>query len=377
MPMKLTVLPSTAPTALRIVGPSAVLPSGTVGTAYASGLTVNTVGSSSPITFSATGLPPGLALSASTGGFSGTPTSIGTTGNLAAILVSDTALLATIPSAFLQNPGILRMTVTTPTPGGGVSNEGQFLIYGSQPQVTAVVNSGSFLQGTTSPGEIITLFGLGLGPSTLALFDPSVPAPQIPTSLPVSTPNTSVTVNGTSAPILYTSASQVSAIVPYSVTGTTADVVVSYAGLASQPVTISLAATNPGLFTVDASGRGQGAILNYNAATSDYTMNGSANAAVRGQTIVLYATGVGATTSSAADTLIPATPAVTPTAAPTVTIGGQAASVVGAVSPVGSVPGLLQLNVTVPANAPTGANVPVVVTIGGVDSQPGVTMAIR
>ncbi len=305
------------------------------------------------------------------------PTSIGTTGNLAAILVSDTALLATLPSAFLQNPGILRMTVTTPTPGGGVSNEGQFLIYGSQPQVTAVVNSGSFLQGTTSPGEIITLFGLGLGPSTLALFDPSVPAPQIPTSLPVSTPNTSVTVNGTPAPILYTSASQVSAIVPYSVSGTTADVVVSYAGLASQPVTISLAATNPGLFTVDASGRGQGAILNYNAATSDYTMNGSANAAVRGQTIVLYATGVGATTSSAADTLIPATPAVTPTAAPTVTIGGQAASVVGAVSPVGSVPGLLQLNVTVPANAPTGANVPVVVTIGGVDSQPGVTMAIR
>jgi uncharacterized protein (TIGR03437 family) len=296
MPVKLTVLPSGAPPALpRIVGPTAPLPSGVVGTAYPSTIGVNVAGGGGTNTFSATTLAPGLALNASTGVFSGTPTSIGTTGTVAASLVSDAALLATIPAAFLANPGILRLTVTTPTPGGGVSNEGQLLVFGSQPQITAVVSSGSFLQGTVSPGEIITLFGLGLGPATLALFDPSVPAPQIPAALPAATPNTSVTINGTPAPILYTSASQVSVIVPYSVTGTTADVVVSYAGVASQPVTVSLAGTNPALFTVDASGKGQGAILNYNATAGDYTMNAGANAAVRGQTVVLYATGMGAT----------------------------------------------------------------------------------
>jgi len=377
MPMKLTVLPTSPPATPRIAGPSAPLPAGVLGTAYSSTITVDVVGGGGSNSFTATGLPPGITLNATTGAFAGTPTSIGTTGTLAATLVSDSALLTTIPAAFLANPGILRIAVTTPTPGGGISNEGQFLVYGSQPQVTAVVNSGSFLQGTISPGEIITLFGLGLGPATLALFDPSVPAPQIPTALPSATPNTTVSINGTTAPVLYTSATQVSAIVPYGVTGATADIVVSYAGVSSQPVTVSLAATNPALFTVDASGRGQGAILNYSTANGDYSMNAGANAAVRGQTIVLYATGIGATSSAAADTLIPASPPVTPTAAPTVTIGGQAASVISAASPVGSVPGLLQLNVTVPANAPTGAAVPVVVTIGGVDSQPGVTMAIR
>jgi len=378
MPVKLTILPSgPAPTAPRILGPSVPLPAGVLGTAYPATITINVSGGGSPATFTSTGLPAGLTLAATTGTFSGTPTSVGTTGALAVSLVSDSALLATVPATFLATPGILRMTVTTPTPGGGVSNEGQFLVFGSQPQITAVVNSASFQQGTVSPGEIITIFGLGLGPAALTLFDPNVPSPQIPTALPSATPNTTITVNGTAAPILYTSANQVSAIVPYGISGATANVVISYAGAASQPVTLALAATNPAVYTVDASGRGQGAVLNFNTTTNDSTMNSSANAAVRGQTVVLYATGIGATSSASANTLIPAAPAVTPTAAPTVTIGGQAASVLGAVSPVGSVPGLLQLNVTVPANAPTGAAVPMVVSIGGIDSQPGVTMAIR
>ena len=378
MPVKMTILPAgPGPVAPRILGPSAPLPAGVVGTAYPSTITISVSGGGGTNTFTSTGLPPGLTLAATTGTISGTPTSVGTTGALALNLVSDSALLATVPATFLAVPGILRLTVTTPTPGGGVSNEGQFLVFGSQPQITAVVNSASFRQGTVSPGEIITIFGLGLGPAALTLFDPSAPSPQIPTALPSATPNTAITVNSTAAPILYTSANQVSAIVPYGLSGATADVVISYAGVASQPVTLNLAATNPAVYTFDASGRGQGAVLNFNANTNDYTTNSSANAAVRGQTVVLYVTGIGATSSASANTLIPATPPVTPIATPTVTIGAQAASVLGAASPVGSVPGLLQLNITVPANAPTGAAVPIVVSIGGIDSQLGVTMAIR
>jgi uncharacterized protein (TIGR03437 family) len=169
----------------------------------------------------------------------------------------------------------------------------------------------------------------------------------------------------------------VSVVVPYAVTGPSADVVLSYSGLASQPFTVALAPTAPGIYTTDASGRGQGAILNFNASTGDYTLNSSATPAARGQVVVLYVSGMGATTSSVANTLIPTTPAVTPVAPVTVTIGGQSASIAGAASPPGSVPGLLQINVTVPSNAPVGTNVPVLVSIGGVDSQSGVTMAIR
>lgn len=377
MPVKLTILPMALPGTPRITGPTVPLPAGIVGTAYTPGIAVSVVGGSGTNTFSVTGMPPGVLLDSTTGFFSGTPTTIGATGNLASTLVSTGALLTTVPNTYLANPGILRMTVTTPTPGGGISNEGQLLIYGSQPLITAVFNSASFTQGVVSQGEIITIFGLGLGPATLSLFDPTVPAPQIPYTLPTATPNTSVTVNGSPAPLLYTSSTQLSAIVPYGISGATADVAVSYAGVTSQPVTVTLAPTNPGVFTVDASGRGQGAILNYNATAGDYTMNSSANAAVRGSVVVMYVTGMGATTSNSDNTLIPATPAVTPAAMPSVMIGGQAASVLGAVSPVGSVPGLLQLNVTVPANAPTGNGVPVIVSIGGIDSQAGVTMSVK
>jgi len=82
-------------------------------------------------------------------------------------------------------------------------------------------------------------------------------------------------------------------------------------------------------------------------------------------------------TSAVANTLIPASPAITPIAPVSVTIGGEAATVNSAQAPPGSVPGVLQINLVVPATAPTGAAIPVVVNIGGVDSQANVTMAVK
>ncbi len=377
MPVKLVILPPGVSATPRIAGPSSLLAAGTVNAAYPSGIQAVASGGSGVFTWSATGLPPGLVINSSTGAITGTPTTAGLNGALTARVVGETAMLATVPASALTTPGYLRMAITTPSPGGGVSNEAQFQVFGPQPQIGAVVDSASFLQGTVSPGQIITIFGSGLGPATLTLFNPSVPAPQIPNTLPSAAPSTSVTVNGTPAPVLYTSANQVSVVVPYTVSGPTADLILTFNGLASQPVTLALAPTSPGIYTTDASGRGQGAILNYNTSTNDYSLNSGSTAATRGQTVILYVSGAGVTTSPVANTLIPASPAVTPTAPITVTIGGQAATVAGAAAPPGSVPGLLQVNVTVPSNAPVGPMVQVVVNIGGIDSQPGVTMAIR
>ena len=106
-------------------------------------------------------------------------------------------------------------------------------------------------------------------------------------------------------------------------------------------------------------------------------MNSGANAALRGSIVVIYMTGTGATTSTDYTHLIPATPAVTPLAMPTVTIGGQDATVQAAQAPPGSVPGLLQINVTVPATVTASIASPVVVTVGGVSSQTGLTMAVK
>ena len=88
-------------------------------------------------------------------------------------------------------------------------------------------------------------------------------------------------------------------------------------------------------------------------------------------------TGAGATTLNIDNQLIPPSPAVTPILTPTVTIGGQGAIVLAAQAPPGSVPGLIQLNVTVPSTLTPGPAYPVIVTAGGVSSQADLTMAVK
>jgi trimeric autotransporter adhesin len=63
----------------------------------------------------------------------------------------------------------------------------------------------------------------------------------------------------------------------------TANVVVVYQGNASAPFQVAVAPVKPGIFTDDSSGSGQGAILN-----QDYSRNGPANPAQRGQYVFIY-----------------------------------------------------------------------------------------
>ncbi|HTS76020.1 MAG TPA: putative Ig domain-containing protein [Bryobacteraceae bacterium] len=372
-PITMTIAPSGA-TALSITSAAAPLPPGVVGSAYGPVTLTATGGTGGPYTWSATNLPAGMTLS-SAGALAGSPTTDGSNGALAASIVSSESLLATVPATDLAQAGLMRMEVQTPPPGGGTSNEAQFAIYGPEPQITAVVNSASYAQGTLAPGDIIAIFGLGLGPSTLTVFDPT--AATIATSLPATGSATSVTINGTAAPILYTSATALSVIVPYTTAGASAQVVVTYGGLSSQAFTVAVASADPGIYSMASSGQGQGAILNFDPATGNYTVNSNAQPAAAGSEVILYITGAGATSSTVDNQLIPASPAVTPTQTPSVSIGGQGATLLGAQAPIGSIPGLMQVNVTVPSGLKASPAVPVIVTIGGVQSQTGLTMAVK
>jgi uncharacterized protein (TIGR03437 family) len=349
---------------------------GIMGAAYGPYILGAAGGTGGPYVWSATNLPPGLVLSPA-GILSGTPITDGGAGPLVVTPVSTTALLATIPISDLGASGILRVAVTTPAPGGGVSNEAQFQIYGPEPQISAVVSSASYLQGTLAPGDVIAIFGLGLGPAALTIFDPS--APPIPTALPTLAPSTSVTINGTPVPLIYTSGTVVGAVVPYTLAGASAQVVVTYGGLTSLPFTVSVVASDPGIYSIASSGQGEGAILDFNATTGDFSVNSVANAAPRGSIVVMYITGAGATTSIVDNLLIPFPPAaaVTPLAMPTVTIGGQSATVLAAQAPPGSIPGLIQLNVVVPMTVAAGPALPIVVTVGAIPSPAGLTMAVK
>jgi uncharacterized protein (TIGR03437 family) len=240
------------------------------------------------------------------------------------------------------------------------------------PTITRVTNAASYASGNIAPGEIITLFGTDMGPATLAGL-------ALDTSGKVATTlaGVQVTVKGYPAPLVYVSNTQTAAVVPYEVAQfTTADVLVKYLGQSSNGIVTNVTTTAPGLFSANASGTGPGAILNQNG-----SVNGPGNPANRGDTIVVYLTGEGQTSPAGVTgkvTTVSATPPLTP--APllpvSILIGGQPANFSFAGEAPGFVSGVMQLNVTVPLTAGSGAQ-SIVVSIGGNASQSGVTVTLQ
>lgn len=235
-----------------------------------------------------------------------------------------------------------------------------------------VVNAASFARGPVAPGLIVTIFGTSMGPAEPALLQLTPDQSAITTELA----GTRVLFDDTPAPVIYTSASQVSAIVPYSAAGKTATrMTVEYNGVKSNAVQLQVAAASPAIFTLDASGTGQGAILNQNG-----SVNSRTNPALRSrnEVIQIFATGEGETEPPGADgRLMPADALARPTLPVAVRIGNVDATVTYAGSAPGLAAGVLQVNARIPGNAPLGDAVPITLSVGGVESQSGVTLAIR
>jgi uncharacterized protein (TIGR03437 family) len=237
----------------------------------------------------------------------------------------------------------------------------------SPPAISAVANAASNLSGTIAPGEIVVLFGTGFGPAQLTsahagsdgLFDAQLAG-------------TSVQFNGISAPMIYTSSTQVAAIVPYEVTGANAQVTVTYQGQISAPITAGVAASAPALFTLDSTGQGQAAAVNQAG-----SINTSSVPAPVGSIISLYATGEGQTSPAGVDGKPATTPLPTPILPVNVTIGGVTVDNLQYVGGApGEVAGLLQINVQIPAGILAGSGVPVLIRVGSAGSQAGVTIAV-
>jgi len=213
------------------------------------------------------------------------------------------------------------------------------------PAITGIANAASYSTGAISPGQLVTVFGTNMGPAALST-DGS---------------GTRVTFDGTSAQVLYSSAGQLGVIAPLSLAGKSQTAIqVSYGNQSGTAVNKAVAPTAPGLFSLNAAGSGPGAIVNQAG-----TINSASAPAPKGSIVAIYLTGGGV--ANATGIL---------SAATTVTIGGQAATVAYAGNAPGAVQGLYQVNATIPANAASGP-VPVVVTIGGVASQTGVTVNVQ
>lgn len=238
-------------------------------------------------------------------------------------------------------------------------------------QLTAITNAASGLQGGVSPGEIVSLFGTNMGPAT------GVPLQLTPDGKSITTTLGGVQVlfDGTAAALTYASATQINAVVPYGVTGgVPTQVQVQYQSGSSNILSMPVQNAGPGIFTLDSSGTGPGAILN-----QDFTVNANANRAARGSVVAVYLTGGGATSPASADASI--TPGTLPlpllTQPVSVLIGNSVADVQYAGAAPGGIAGFTQINVTVPAGVTPGPAVPIVIGIGAWVSQPGVTLAIK
>ena len=206
-------------------------------------------------------------------------------------------------------------------------------------------------------------------PATLAYFSPDATG-KIATALA----GTTVPFDGVAAPLIYSQAGQVSAIVPFGLKSSTVttNVQVAYQGKSSPVLQVAVTDTTPGIFTADSSGAGQAAAIN-----QDNTFNSAANPAARGTVLVLFLTGHGQVTPAGVDGAIVAGTPPKPLAGVEVWVGHVPAQILYAGVAPQSTNGLMQLNIVVPPGAPTGGDVPILVGMGHYVTQPGVTVAIK
>ncbi|MBK7928527.1 MAG: hypothetical protein IPJ98_13865 [Bryobacterales bacterium] len=145
-----------------------------------------------------------------------------------------------------------------------------------------VTNGGSLRSGPVAPGEIISIFGFDLGPASGAGLQLG-PDGLVANSLA----GTQVFFDDVPAPLLYVSAGQVNAVVPYAVAGkATTQLRVNYQNRPTNTITLAVAPSSPGVF----------AITNQNG-----SVNASNNPAAPGSVLIVYGTGEGQTSPAGID----------------------------------------------------------------------------
>lgn len=187
-----------------------------------------------------------------------------------------------------SSPGILSLVRLSPNP-----NVQTF-------QLACVGNAASYDTTAIAGGEIVSLFGNGLGPA--AGTQPQV---DLHSGYPKQLDTVQVTFNGTPGPLLYVQDGQVNAIAPWSLqTASTVEICVVYNGAAtnclSHPVSV-----DAGVFTVDG--------YHVAAVNQDGSVNSASNPARVGSIVSIFATGTGPLSPPQADGAIVQPPLPTDT----------------------------------------------------------------
>jgi len=255
--------------------------------------------------------------------------------------------------------------------GSPVSVAITLVVGGAQPAVTitAVVNGGSFLTGFAA-ATWVSIFGTNLAPGVETWGAANFANGMLPTSLD----GVSVTIDNIPAYVEYVSPTQLNVLAPDDAATGNVQIQVTAAGQASNSFIAQKQQYAPAFFTFD-NGK-------YVAAEhADYSLLGApglisgvtTTPAQAGEVVLLYGTGFGPTSPATPTGQLVTTAVPLPANSITVTIGGVAASVQFAGL---TASGLYQLNVTVPSSLPSG-DAAVVATIGGVETQSGVSITVQ
>jgi len=270
-----------------------------------------------------------------------------------------TGAITITPSDTSLNKQVINLTLTLSGTGSGGA---------TGPIVLSIMNAASMQPGPIAAGEIVFIWGNGLGPEAGA-------GPNILAAGAVSSTvgDTRVLFDGIPAPLLSVQSHQISAIVPYEVYGRYATIFqVEVAGRLSDPLNLRVEVAAPGTFTMNRSGTGQGSVVN-----QDGTVNSPLYPAARDSVISIYGTGEGQTSPPGQDGRIIATDVRTPISLVSVKIDGVPVEVRYAGSAAGFVSGAFKINAYLPPNITTGDQVSVEILVGNIPSQLGVTMAIK
>jgi len=234
----------------------------------------------------------------------------------------------------------------------------------------SIVQAATQTVETLAPNTLATIYGSNLSWTTHAVDANDLEQGTLPTSLDGVT----VLVHGIICNLLYISPGQINFLIPYEITSSTAQVLVERQGVAGPfgldglpSVTIDLAPTAPGFFEWS----GNFIVAEH----ADGSLITTASPAQAGETVVLFAAGLGRTVPDSGSGVLP------PSAA-TLLYASQLQIVVnGAVLPPSSIyyagvtpgfAGLYQINVTLPAVLPPDPEIQVV--IGSQASPTGVLL---
>jgi uncharacterized protein (TIGR03437 family) len=273
-----------------------------------------------------------------------------TLGNNSTLLAADigTDLANSQPSG--QNQFAITLGVRVPTETGS----GVFV----NPQGIINAAGNAPVGNPISPGEFIAIYGSGLATQTLTATPP----------YPATLGGVGVSIGGFPAPIYLVSATQINCLVPYEVStaGGSTTITVTSGSATSNTVTAPIAPTSPGVFSLDFSGAGSGAVTH----NSNGALVGASNPAVAGEVLVVYLTGLGALQTPITDGQAP-NPEGPDSAVATVQVqvdGVPAPNIYYAgINPV--YPGLYQIDFTMPQVPDHGQQVNLLIVAGNAGTQ--------